>query len=245
MNKKITAIIVTYFPDNLVVSKTIKSICNQVDRVFIVDNTPNGSDFFRDGNFLGENNIELITLNENVGIARAQNIGIKKALENKTDFVLLSDQDTFYPEKYADRMLEIYFNLSNKDKVATLAPDFIVPKNGRTRGGFILFDKDSVTVIRPESGCDQISQAIASGMVIPSEVFNNIGFMKEDLFIDSVDSEWCWRARARGYEIIGCADVVIEHCLGGKIATWWRYSHDVRSTNQGLLYKFVTAFTCL
>ena len=40
--------------------------------------------------------------------------------------------------------------------------------------------------------------------------------MEEDLFIDWVDLEWCWRAIHMGYFIVGNADVVIEHRLGDR-----------------------------
>jgi rhamnosyltransferase len=225
----ITAVIVTYFPDSQVVAKTIGSICGQVYKVYVIDNTPGGSEVFKNGNLLDKSNIELITLGENVGIARAQNIGIQKAIEDGADFIWLSDQDTFYPDTYVDRMIEVYSHRSDKDSIATIVPDFVVPKGGGEHGGFIEFEENVMKVIRPESGCHEIAQAIASGMIIPSSVFATVGFMREDLFIDAVDSEWSWRARAKGYKILGCADIVIQHQLGERMVRWWRYSHDVRA----------------
>ena len=38
--------------------------------------------------------------------------------------------------------------------------------------------------------------------------------MDEDLFIDWVDLEWCWRARHKGYQVIGSGDVEVSHSLG-------------------------------
>ena len=74
--------------------------------MFITDNTLNGSNVFENHKLLDrKNNVELITLNENVGIAKTQNIAIKGDLENKADFILLSDQDTFYPDNYIAKML--------------------------------------------------------------------------------------------------------------------------------------------
>lgn len=225
---KITAIIVTYFPDSQVVAKTIGSICEQVYKVQVIDNTPGGSEVFKNGTVLDKSNIELSSLGENVGIARAQNIGIQKAIEDEADFIWLSDQDTSYPDAYADRMIEVYSHRIDKDSIATIVPAFVVPGEKRTVGGFMKFEGSSIKVIRPERGCHEISQAIASGMIIPAKVFGDIGLMREDLFIDAVDSEWSWRARAKGYKILGCADIIIEHQLGDKVKSWWKYSHDVR-----------------
>jgi rhamnosyltransferase len=43
---------------------------------------------------------------------------------------------------------------------------------------------------------------ITSGSFIPISIFNDVGFMREELFIDFVDIDWCLRARAKGYEIV-------------------------------------------
>lgn len=227
---KIITVVVAYFPDPKIVTKTIESIRAQVQKVFVVDNTPGGSKVFKNHNlFNNEGNVELITLNDNVGIARAQNIGIKKALNDGADFVLLSDQDTFYPDNYLTKMIEAYSQIPNNDAVAVVVPGFIDVNKKGIRGGFVMFDNNALKIIYPKSGCHEISQAIASGMIIPAKIFKSVGFMREDLFIDSVDIEWCWRARAKGYKIIGCADVVIEHYLAEKVVKWGRFSYDARS----------------
>lgn len=48
------------------------------------------------------------------------------------------------------------------------------------------------------------------------KALQDIGLMDSKLFIDWVDLEWCWRARAKGYQIIGNADVEIQHQLGDR-----------------------------
>jgi len=227
---KIMAIIIAYFPDIQTITKTLESIYRQVSEVLIIDNTPNGSNIFKSHELLDrKNNVKLITLNKNVGIAKAQNIGIKRALEDKTDFILLSDQDTFYPDSYIAKMLEAYSKIVNKEKVAVIAPDFAELNRGGERQGFVLFDNFFSKRIYPQSGCHEITQAIASGEIIPSGVFNYVGFMDEELFIDWVDLEWCWRARAKGYKIVGCADVVIEHFLGDVVKKVGLKSYPIRS----------------
>jgi len=52
--------------------------------------------------------------------------------------------------------------------------------------------------------------------------------MNEDLFIDWVDFEWCWRARKKGYKIIGNANVVITHQLGDAAVTIGRKDEEAR-----------------
>ena len=48
MNRStVVVIIVTYFPDEQTITKTIKSIMKQVSKLLIIDNTPNGSNVFK------------------------------------------------------------------------------------------------------------------------------------------------------------------------------------------------------
>ena len=60
----------------------------------------------------------------------------------------------------------------------------------------------------------EVEKTLSSGFFYSREVIEKIGLKNEDLFIDLVDWEWCWRARKKGYKIIGNADVIIEHQLG-------------------------------
>jgi rhamnosyltransferase len=162
-------------------------------------------------NFRKTQNAEIIYLNDNYGIAYAQNVGIKKALEENVDYILLSDQDTIYPLDYIEKMLECF----KEDKVAAAGPLFIDAHTGKVqffvKKGLIGFKK-----VYPKTGKHEVLQLIASGTIINVKSIQEIGLMKEELFIDWVDMEWCWRATKKGFKIIGNADVVIEHFHGEK-----------------------------
>jgi rhamnosyltransferase len=207
---KIFGIIVTYKPDILILEKCIHSLVNQLNKITIVDNTPNGNNSLE--RFKNFPNVEIIYLGDNYGIAYAQNVGIKKALEEGADFILLSDQDTIYPLDYVEKMLECF----KEDIVAAAGPLFIDAHTGKVqffvKKGLIRFKK-----IYPKTGKHEVLQIIASGTIINAKSIQEIGLMKEELFIDWVDMEWCWRAVKKGYKIIGNADVVVVHRLGDKI----------------------------
>ena len=206
---KTYAVVVTYKPDILILEKCIHSLVNQLNKITIVDNTPNGNNSLE--RFKNFPNVEIIYLGDNYGIAFAQNVGIKKALEEGTDFILLSDQDTIYPLDYVEKMLECF----KEDKVAAAGPLFIDAHTGKVqffvKKGLIGFKK-----IYPKAGKHEVLQLIASGTIINAKFIPEIGLMKEELFIDWVDMEWCWRAVKKGYKIIGNADVVIKHFHGEK-----------------------------
>jgi len=204
---KVFGVIVTYKPNVEILDKCINSLANQLNKLVIVDNTPGKCELLE--RFKIKQNIEIIYLNDNYGIAYAQNVGIKRVLEENVDYILLSDQDTIYPLDYFEKMLECF----KEDKVAAAGPLFIDAHTGKVQSfvkkGLIGFKK-----IYPKTGKHEVLQLIASGTIINAKFIRDIGLMNESLFIDWVDLEWCWRAVKRGYRIIGNADVIIKHRLG-------------------------------
>jgi len=211
MNSVIDVVLVTYNPNMDMLIKCIDSIRLQVRKIWIVDNNSTVSNIME---LLNEfhGSIELIKMSENEGIAHAQNIGIQKSIENNSDYILLCDQDTYFPSNYIEQMLPI-FN-SEPDNVAAVAPLFHDAVGKDKNEGFVTLSGFGYSRIFPDKGLYKINQAIASGLIIKSSTLNAIGLMDADLFIDWVDLEWCWRAIAKGYVILGNADVLIEHNLG-------------------------------
>lgn len=200
----IISIYVTYNPNIPLLEKAIDSLIEQVDYAIVVDNSPEPSLGFRNERVIIE------ALGDNIGIAAAQNIGIRKAIELGAEYIVLSDQDTVYPESYVRSMLPVFKEFQD---ACVVVPKFVdAMKNGED--GFIAVTPVFFQQFFPSSGCHEILQAIASGKIIKVSSLEEIGLMDEGLFIDWVDFEWCWRARAKGYKIMGNADVLIQHQLG-------------------------------
>lgn len=205
-NAMISAVFITYNPVLKLLDKAVDSLLEQVDYLFIIDDSASSKIFYH---FLN-NKIIVKPLNDNLGIAHAQNIGIQEAVNKGSDYILLSDQDTIYPKDYVSKMLPVFDNFST---ACAVVPKF-VDENKKTLDGFISKIPIIFHRFNPKSGQYPVFQAIASGKIIKASVLPVTGLMNDSLFIDWVDLEWCWRARARGFEIIGNADVSIDHRLG-------------------------------
>lgn len=203
----IICVLITFQPDTELLARSINSISKQVDKIIIVDNSPISTDF---SIVKQTQNMEFIHLNKNIGIAAAQNIGITKALAASAAYILLSDQDTVYPSEYVSLMIPIF---SQHSSAAAVVPRF-TDSNKRSTDGFVALHPLLFLYSYPEAGRHELFHAIASGKIIKADCLSRIGLMNEDLFIDWVDFEWCWRARKLGYKIIGNADVCISHQLG-------------------------------
>ena len=66
----------------------------------------------------------------------------------------------------------------------------------------------------------EVQQTLSSGSLIPKKAFIEIGGMEEDLFIDLVDYEWCWRAQKQGFSTFVTKEVKMAHRLGEDVITF-------------------------
>ncbi len=205
----IAGILVSYEPEAQTLRDTFASLLPQVDHLFLVDNGAS-DDPAEVLTAKEEERLTIIRLDDNLGIAAAQNMGIAAARALGAEFVVLSDQDTVYPQGAISRLLDVFERWPRAAAVVPLFNDV----NKSSSDGFILEDSLFFSPTRVAGGEHSLFQAIASGKVIRLSTLEDIGGMDENLFIDWVDLEWCWRARHKGYEVVGSGDVEVEHTLG-------------------------------
>jgi rhamnosyltransferase len=206
---KVCAIIVTYNTTLSSLLRVLRSICFQVDRVILVNNDAN--EFLP---FLKEfGNIFEYALGENFGIGYAQNFGIKLAINDKFGYVLLSDQDSIYPDNYVKRML---LGCSVNPEIGAIAPAFVDLNVDNGEPSFVFSMGPLFVTRKVTEGTYDIFHAIASGLLIKTVALIEVGLMNEELFIDWVDLEWCWRLRSAGFRLIGDSSVSIDHILGDR-----------------------------
>lgn len=181
----------------------------QVRRIIIVDNGSANID-----DFSLPQKVELIKLNENKGIATATNVGLKRAIELKADFVITSDQDSVYPDDYVENFLKAYSKFDDKN-IAAYVPVFY-EKNSQSIKPVYVKKHGFIKKIQQKKDFQFVYQAIASGMFIKVSSLQTVGFMNEDLFIDSVDFEWCWKVSYCGEKILSMRNLKLTHSLGDK-----------------------------
>lgn len=231
-NTKISAVIVTYHPDITHLLSLIKELANQAHQVTVVDNTPrvgrkiNLSEVLTQA--MGDTSliISYFGLDENLGIAYAQNIGIEQSIAKGADYVFLLDQDSMPSPNLVPHLLES-INSSRKTlpKIIAASPRYRDPRTGfsslfmvsRFRIPYRYQPKHHVV---PEN-IIVASFLISSGTLIDLRKLQDLRGMRSDYFIDHVDTEWCLRAQSHGYKLIGVHDALMEHSLGEKPRKFW------------------------
>lgn len=220
MGNDVVAVLVTFNPDPALLIDALGRLVGQVARTVIVDNA-SSLDIKPIIQASANPAVELLTLAENTGIGAAQNTGIERARAIGAGFVLLLDQDS----KVTGGMVQVL--RSAFDKASQCAGERPVAAVGPAcldAAGqmHLFFPADGFwpkAWLPPSSSApipDQIETAflVASGTLIPAGVLDAIGGMRSDYFIDHVDREWCFRAIAQGYRLLGITGAVLEHQVG-------------------------------
>lgn len=228
---KSIAIIVTYNPDysNLIklIDRVLLSGCDYI----IVDNFSENSN---DKYHLLDSS-KVIALSKNLGIAEAQNRGIEEAIQLGADSIVFFDQDSEIDEKFIHNLTADYTTLREKGiNVAAIGPRFVDKKLGFYAPGLIvkknglISKKDLKNISQPEA----VGMIISSGSLIPVHALKDIGLMNQDLFIDYVDTEWCFRALKKGYKIYISDKATMYHSVGDSTITLFGRTCPVHSAHR-------------
>lgn len=207
------AVIVAFRPDIDRVGQLAATLSQQVTQVVLVDNTPGGSAL---ATLALPANVALLTLGENAGIAAGFNAGIAHLGRQRPAYVFLSDQDSIPAPDIVDELVSAHLALAAAGrKVAVTGAIFVDPRDGHVEGFPVQGWRRLRFRTEPdETGYVPASLLISSGALIPWAVLEEVGLMDDGLFIDLVDVEWCYRARAKGYGSYGVLSARMQHTIG-------------------------------
>lgn len=218
---KVSSITITYNPNINILNRQLFSLKEQVSMIIVVDNCSNNVD---DIETLvdGIENAYLIKLTDNIGIAGAQNQGIALAKSYMMDHIVLFDHDSDVPEGFVQGLLEAEAELLNKGfKVGAIGPTFSDADSGYNYPVSKFVSSTKYTGFKLErvylddsNTFSEVYFLIASGCLIRLNVLDDVGVMDQDLFIDNVDLEWCYRARNIGYKVFATSNAHLKHRIG-------------------------------
>lgn len=225
----IFSVIVTFNPNLENVERLVNQLSNQIVIPFIVDNGSNENCLSELENIKGA---RKIFLDNNYGIATAQNKGIEFAIENGADYIIFFDQDSSISADYIQALYQDYQYLIEKGvKVGAIGPRFIDDRYN--------FYYKTISVnksgFRKKHDVSKITEPlhstllISSGSLISVETLKSIGFMRDYYFIDYVDTEWCLRAESMGHKNFVSANAVMRHTIGDNVLKFKFFNVPVHS----------------
>lgn len=195
------AVMVTYHPDSDVLDR-IARISAQISHLLIIDNSHPACTLLDTSLPPG---VEILHNHTNFGIATALNQGMNWSLSRGFDWTLTFDQDTVLTAELLPVLARVHASLPDPAKVALIGCNF-TDVYGQSQPHFDLAPAGSPYI--------ESRTFITSGSLYSNQAYRICGPFLEILFIDSVDNEYCLRARAAGFRVYITREELICHPVG-------------------------------
>lgn len=202
---KIGSVIVTYNPNLDILKKNIQRSKAQVDECILVDNNSNNINELK--LLAASENVNVIHLDKNEGIAAAQNKGFIYFDNNQFQWVLTLDQDSLIPYDTLDK----YKNTKkmNCESTAIISAKYFDRNwTDAQKNALVYQGKESVI---------EKKMVISSGNLVKISAWKKVNGFDESLFIDMVDYDFCVKLGIARYKIWQANEVVMEHAVGDVI----------------------------
>lgn len=210
----ITAGIVTYEPDVSAVEQLVKKLGDCDSEILLIDNGSSNSDALADR--FGEHpGVRLYLLEKNLGLAAAINVACQRALENGSRYTMAIDQDSLLQDDHLRRMIDTFEDARARAPRLAALGACVYDIHQQRELPFKTFGAHPAGK-RPElpTRFSHADFLITSGTLLSTDALRSIGLMNEWLFIDSVDLDWCFRARAEGWLLLGTTSTHIRQNIG-------------------------------
>lgn len=172
----------------------------------------------------------------NLGFAEGNNVGIRLALERGAELIFLLNNDTVVAPDILERFVETFrtypkagilgAKICRMDQRETL--DHLGGMWNRKMGKFDFVGS------REAENCWQETQALdyvcGAGLIVRKSVIEKIGLLDPRFFLIWEESDYCFRARRAGFQVLTCPKAKLWHKVsasftGGKPHStyyWWR-----------------------
>ncbi len=194
---QVCAILVSYHPDAELPRRAAR-ILAQVGALVIVDNGSGAQTQEMLRGIAADARVSLVLNPTNLGVASALNRGVESARAAGFAWVLLLDQDSDLHEGMLTSLIEVRAAYPEPARVAVIGAGF-------------------AEETRPTSAAapwQEVESVITSGSLIPLVLHAAIGPFRDEFFIDYVDSEYCFRARAQGLRVLRTTQPLMSHTIG-------------------------------
>lgn len=232
MPNSIAAIVVTYGATPHEVDSLINAVQKQVTHIILVDN---GSPLLKQ--IKRVSHLHIIKLNNNYGLAYAQNIGIERAIKLKVDHVLFLDQDSVPHPGMVDKLYQAVIIAQGQGFDIAAAGPVTIDRRLGTQNILVLnglLPRRYAPNQLKKNTFIEVAFLISSGSLVSIGALKKIGGQRSDYFIDHLDTEWCLRAKNLSYTLICVVDAKMQHTLGDTAKRVWFFGMRTVFSHQPL-----------
>lgn len=189
-SEKIAGTVILY-NSTLETLDNIKTYIDQVERLYVVDNSNEVNNELVEALRL-YSNLHYHSLNGNKGIASALNWAAQRAIQDGFEVLLTMDDDTRTPDRMVSQMTDFW-------------NQYPLPL-GILSG--VHHNKPATVPYKT------LLYTLTSGNFLNLKAYQHIGGFEDNFFIDHVDHEYCIRLNAKGYQVVELPAIHLEHKLG-------------------------------
>ena len=171
-------------------------------------------------NWESHKQVKILSLDQNYGFSKANNEGIRLAMEQGMEYFLLLNNDTEIEPDTIERMMQYHHETrgiivpkilysDRKDTIWCAGGSFSPIIRKAIQRGLNQIDKGQYD----NSGKCEFANGCA--MLLSKDILDKIGFLDERFFLYYEDTEYSMRATEKDIGIWYCADTVVYHKVNG------------------------------
>ena len=216
---RVTTIILNWngIEDTRACLESLRKATYPSNRIVVVDNASENDEAQKlESEF--EDLIEVVRNERNLGFAGGANVGIRRAREAGSDFVLLLNNDVTVDPGFLEAMVEAAAGYRRPAALCPRAYFMDEPEVIYSTGGSL----NTWTGVARQIGRGELDQGqfehaarrdYADGlcMLIPVSALNTVGLLDEDYFAYWEETDWCIRARDEGLRCYYVPDAKVWH----------------------------------
>jgi len=194
---KIAATVILFNPDDSCLHN-ILTYYSKVGHLYIYDNSARDSQEIKDWS-IHHPNVSYFHSGINEGISKRLNQATEQAIEDGFEWLLTMDQDSYFEESELTKYISYVSESTETHSIAQFG---------------VNVDNNSAENRTNYNIGVNVEHLITSGSIVNLSLVKEIGGFDEDLFIDEVDWEFCFRSILKGYLIVKFPNVSLQHKLG-------------------------------
>ncbi|RED19601.1 rhamnosyltransferase [Flavobacterium cutihirudinis] len=191
----LAAVVILYNPINSI-SEIVGSYIENVDMVYLIDNSVDVNQNL--AKELNKSKFRYLANGDNLGIAKALNIGCEMALNDGFRWVLTMDQDSNFLH-FNKKDVISFIEANENSKIALYYPTYLIGETEYDK--FLVEDNEPIVVM-------------TSGNIIDLNIYTLVNGFDEKLFIDYVDTDYCLKLKTSGFKIFHLSNFKLQHELG-------------------------------
>lgn len=218
---KVVSVIVNYknpFDTIECVDSLLRNNYENLD-IIIVDNASGDGSFetLRD-HYSGTSKVRVIFSKENRGYAGGNNIGIKLALKEGAEYILILNNDTIVPMELVETLVKVSVSLEDKAVIGTKIYYFDQKDKLWFAGGYF----SRLRASGYHTGIGQIDNGqfnrqrevtFLTGclLFVPKRIFEVVGLFDEKFFLYGEDLDFSLRVLAKGFKLVYTPKTAVWH----------------------------------